>query len=229
LSEMWGPAGFEYLNQIRLAEAYEIRLESLRDLIEVLDTEIRSLEAVTHRKLKDDHGYRTIQRLNGVGRVHAAVPDCGNQTSRPTGVGSPNKDRRWSAGRRWKQSLATTAAHPFRGLSIGSPTAEAATSPGWLPPESFSRSSTTGSETERSVACRRREGRTRSGCELARSADPTTRCGSTHVIEPSRLWPERSMPPPAMVRDEGMHRQPTRFASTHQDARSNAPVTNHPN
>jgi transposase len=73
LSEMWGPAGFEYLNQIRLGEAYEIRLESLRDLIEVLDTEIRSLEAVTHRKLKDDHGYRTIQRLNGVGRVHAAV------------------------------------------------------------------------------------------------------------------------------------------------------------
>ena len=49
LREMWGPSGFEYLNGVHLAEAYEIRLESLRDLIEVLDKEIRSLEAFTHQ------------------------------------------------------------------------------------------------------------------------------------------------------------------------------------
>jgi transposase len=73
LREMWGPAGFGYLNEINLGEAYAIRLESLRDLIEVLNGEIRQLDSLVHRKLRDDPGYRTIQQLNGVGRVHAAV------------------------------------------------------------------------------------------------------------------------------------------------------------
>jgi len=62
----------------------------------------------------------------------------------------------------------------------------AATSAGSPPPESFSPSSTTGYETERSDASetRRETVRTRSDCELARSADPTSRCGSMYVIEP---------------------------------------------
>ena len=71
--DLWGPVGFEFLNQTRLGDAYEIRLESLRDLIEVYDREIAELDGWIHRRLRDDAGYRVIQQLNGVGRVHAAV------------------------------------------------------------------------------------------------------------------------------------------------------------
>ncbi len=73
LVEMWGPAGHAFLNDTRMAEAYEYRLESLRDLIEVFDREVVELDRLIHRKLKHDQGYRTIQQVNGVGPVHAAV------------------------------------------------------------------------------------------------------------------------------------------------------------
>jgi hypothetical protein len=57
--------------------------------------------------------------------------------------------------------------------------AGAATSAGSPPPESFSPSSTTGSETERSDASetRRETVRARSDCELEVSADPTLGAG----------------------------------------------------
>ncbi len=40
LVELWGPAGHAFLNETRMGDAYEYRLESLRDLIEVYDGEI---------------------------------------------------------------------------------------------------------------------------------------------------------------------------------------------
>ncbi len=36
LREIWGPAGFEYFNQVCLGDGYEYRLESLRDLVKVV-------------------------------------------------------------------------------------------------------------------------------------------------------------------------------------------------
>jgi transposase len=73
LKDIWGPIGSAYLDEISLGEAYEVRLESLRDLIGILNAEIRQLDATVHRKLRNDTGYRVIQQLNGVGRVHAGV------------------------------------------------------------------------------------------------------------------------------------------------------------
>ena len=73
LRVMWGPAGSQYLDDVELAEAYQYRLESLRDLIEVHEAEIAQLDRRIHHRLKGDVGYRAIQRLNGVGPVHAAV------------------------------------------------------------------------------------------------------------------------------------------------------------
>jgi len=73
LVEMWGPAGSAYLDSLDLADAYALRVDSLRDLIEVFDEEIHTLDKRIHQQLKDDVGYKTIQQLNGVGRVHAAV------------------------------------------------------------------------------------------------------------------------------------------------------------
>jgi transposase len=85
LVEMWGPAGGAFLNATEMGDAYEYRLESLRDLIAVYDTEIRHLEDRIHRQLRDDDGYRVIQQLNGVGKVHAAsfVAEIGDVTRFP--------------------------------------------------------------------------------------------------------------------------------------------------
>ena len=73
LVELWGPAGTAYLDSLDLADAYAVRVDSLRDLIEVFDEETNQLDRVIHQRLKDDLGYKTIQQLNGVGPVHAAV------------------------------------------------------------------------------------------------------------------------------------------------------------
>ena len=73
LVEMWGPAGDAFLNETAMGDPYQYRLESLRDLIAVYDTEIRQLDHRVHCQLRDNVGYRTIQQLNGVGRVHAAA------------------------------------------------------------------------------------------------------------------------------------------------------------
>ena len=66
-------AGSRYLDEVSLAEAYEIRMGSLRELIEIFDTEVKALDSRVHSRLRDDVGYRVIQRLNGVARVHAGV------------------------------------------------------------------------------------------------------------------------------------------------------------
>ena len=73
LVEMWGPAGHAFLDDTVLGEAYEYRLESLRDLIEVYDTEIRRLDQRIGHQLGDHVGYRAIQQLNGVSSAIAAA------------------------------------------------------------------------------------------------------------------------------------------------------------
>ena len=56
-----------------LAESYTIRVESLRDLIEIYDREIVMLEREIHRRLRHDRGYQAVQAINGVGRTIAAI------------------------------------------------------------------------------------------------------------------------------------------------------------
>ena len=43
-----------------MGDAYEYRLESLRDLIGIYDSEIGRLDDRIHRQLRDDVGYRTM-------------------------------------------------------------------------------------------------------------------------------------------------------------------------
>jgi transposase len=73
LVELWGPAGTAYLDSLDMGDAYALRVDSLRDLVDIFDDEIRQLEKRIHQRLKEDTGYRVVQQLNGVGRVHAAV------------------------------------------------------------------------------------------------------------------------------------------------------------
>ena len=112
---------------MELADAYTMRVESLRDLIEVYDREVAMLERKIHELLRDDRGYQAIQALDGVGRTIAAifVAEIGDVTrfrsrrsvvfvgrahAPPSRVRhqsacaarSPNKDRSWCAGRRSK-------------------------------------------------------------------------------------------------------------------------------
>jgi transposase len=73
LDDMFGPGGQRLLDEMELADAYTVRVESLRDLIEVYDREVVMLERRIHQELRDDRGYQAIQALNGVGRTIAAI------------------------------------------------------------------------------------------------------------------------------------------------------------
>ena len=70
---MWGPAGTAQLDSLELPMACSLRLESLRDLIELYGREIEILDRRIHMAVKDDKGYKAIQAIHGVGPVLAAV------------------------------------------------------------------------------------------------------------------------------------------------------------
>jgi transposase len=71
--DMFGPRGSAQLDDLDLALAYSLRLESLRDLIAIYTREIESLDGRIACALRDHPGYRAIQAINGIGPVLAAV------------------------------------------------------------------------------------------------------------------------------------------------------------
>jgi transposase len=73
MTDMFCQAGQRELDRMQLGEVYVVRVESLRDLIEVYDREVAVLERKIHPLLRDDPRYQAIQVLNGVGRTIAAI------------------------------------------------------------------------------------------------------------------------------------------------------------
>ncbi len=73
VSDLFGVAGQVLLDSCELGHAYAVRVESLRDLIDVYDREIAMLEREVARALEGHVGYHAIQALPGVGRVLGAV------------------------------------------------------------------------------------------------------------------------------------------------------------
>jgi transposase len=73
LGEMFGPAGQRALDEMDFSGPYGLRVESLRDLLEIYDRELAMVEREIHRQLKDHAGYRAIQALHGVGPITAAI------------------------------------------------------------------------------------------------------------------------------------------------------------
>ena len=73
INHLWGPGGSVWLDDTDMADAYEARVRSLRRLIKLYDTEITKLDACIADMFKGDEGYETIQQLNGVGPVFAAI------------------------------------------------------------------------------------------------------------------------------------------------------------
>ena len=72
-SDMFGLGGTAQLDALQLPVAYELRLESLRDLIDIYGREIEIVDQRIHSRLRDDPGYRAIQAIHGIGPVLAAV------------------------------------------------------------------------------------------------------------------------------------------------------------
>jgi transposase len=73
VSDLFGVAGSKQLRTARLSEVYRARIDSQLRVLEVLESEVDEFDKVIHRQLRNDPGYRLIQRLDGIGPVLAAV------------------------------------------------------------------------------------------------------------------------------------------------------------
>ncbi len=73
MADLFGTAGQELLESCPLGEAYALRVESLRDLLEVFDREVDMLSERITSALADHPGYRAVQAIPGVGPVLASV------------------------------------------------------------------------------------------------------------------------------------------------------------
>ena len=86
LPDMFTMQGQRQLDEMDFPGPYGLRVESLRDLLEIYDRELAMVERRLHLELKDHHGYRVIQGIYGVGQITAAifVAEIGDVTRFPT-------------------------------------------------------------------------------------------------------------------------------------------------
>jgi transposase len=93
-TDMFGLGGNAQLDALELPMAYSVRLESLRDLIELYGREVAILDRRIQMALRDHTGYRAIQAISGVGPVLAAVfvAEIGDVTRFP----SPDRLCSWA-------------------------------------------------------------------------------------------------------------------------------------
>jgi transposase len=73
MTDLFGVKGHELLNDVELADAYRVRVESLRDLIELFEREIAMLEDRIDPYMAGDLGFNALQAIPGVGPVLASV------------------------------------------------------------------------------------------------------------------------------------------------------------
>lgn len=73
MTDLFGVGGQRLLDEVELGKAYRIRVESLRDLIEIYDREIAMLGKETAPFFAGDLGYHAVQAIPGVGPVLASV------------------------------------------------------------------------------------------------------------------------------------------------------------
>jgi transposase len=73
MTDLFGVAGRALLATAPLAPAYAGRVDSLLDLIEGFDRQIRIFEGDVRRELAEDPGYLAIQAIPGFGEIFAAI------------------------------------------------------------------------------------------------------------------------------------------------------------
>jgi transposase len=71
--DMFGLGGTAQLDALELPMGFSLRMESLRDLIDIYSREIDSLDRRIAQRLQEDKGYHAVQAIHGVGPVLAAV------------------------------------------------------------------------------------------------------------------------------------------------------------
>jgi len=86
VSDLFGVAGGELLDAVGLDPAYRMRVESLRELIDVFDREVNTFDGEIRGRLAHDPGWEAIQAIPGVGPVLGAVfvAEIGDVTRFPT-------------------------------------------------------------------------------------------------------------------------------------------------
>ena len=73
MSDLFGVSGQVLLDKVQLADAYRVRVESLRDLIAHINRELAMLEEQSAPYFAGDLGYHAVQAIPGVGPVLAAI------------------------------------------------------------------------------------------------------------------------------------------------------------
>ncbi len=73
MNDLFGVSGNQMLDDLELAGAYRLRVDSLRRSVAALDAEIETFDRHIHRTVVGHPGYDAIRRIPGVGRVLAAV------------------------------------------------------------------------------------------------------------------------------------------------------------
>jgi len=73
MSDLFGVAGTALLDTCELGDAYATRVESLRDVMEVVEREIAMTQRRVEVAVADDAGYAAIQAIPGVGPILAAI------------------------------------------------------------------------------------------------------------------------------------------------------------
>jgi transposase len=86
LDDMFGPGGQRLLDKMPFEGVYGLRVESLRDLLEVYNRELALVEREMRKLFKGHAGYKAIQAITGVGPVMAAIfcAEIGDVTRFPT-------------------------------------------------------------------------------------------------------------------------------------------------
>jgi transposase len=73
MSDLFGLAGQHLMDTVPLAHAYWVRVESLRELIELVNRQVGALEEQIAPFLAGDLGYHAVQAIPGIGPVLAAI------------------------------------------------------------------------------------------------------------------------------------------------------------
>jgi len=73
LDDMFGPGGQRLLDAMPFEGAYAVRVESLRDLLEIYERELAMVGRELQRRLAGNRGYGAIQAIKGVGPIMAAI------------------------------------------------------------------------------------------------------------------------------------------------------------
>jgi transposase len=68
-----GLSGTEWVNALRLGAPYQLKVDSLLELIDHFSAEIERFDTIVDDWLADDAGYRAVQHIPGVGPTFASI------------------------------------------------------------------------------------------------------------------------------------------------------------